>query len=945
VGQEQPLRIALLGTVRAFRSDRELAVGPPRHRAVLAMLALRANRVVSRDDLVDGVWPADPPASVVNGVHVIVGALRRALEPDRARRAPGQVLASVGSGYRLVLAPGQLDVEVFDGRLRQARASLHRGAPAEALRAFDDALVLCRGTALTGVPGPYAAAERERLTQVWLAALEARAEALIELGDLAPAAAELGALVAAHPTRERLRALLMVSLYRAGRQAEALAVFTRTRELLRAELGIEPGPELRRLHLDMLGGREVAVSDRPAAGTRDAAHRVVPRQLPPAVRHFAGRRAELKVLAGLVEVARGPRPAVVIAVIDGTAGVGKTTLAVCWAHQAAEHFPDGQLYVNLRGFDPEAAPMPTAEAVRGFLDALAVPSGQLPASPQAQVDLYRSLLADRRVLVVLDNAATAEQVRPLLPGSPTCLVLITSRNRLAGLVAMEGAHPLRLDVLTADEAHDQLANHLGPARVAGEPRAVDEIIAWSAGLPLALAIVAGRAAARPGFPLAVLADELREARGDVLDSFRDADVATDVRAVFSWSYTRLGAAAARLFRLLGLHPGPDLAVPAAASLAGLPRSELGPPLAELARANLVAEQVPGRLGCHDLLRTYAAEQAEREDGAGQRHEAVRRLIDHYLRTAYAGARLLNPHRDPVDLPAPADGVVPEELADHRQALDWFTAERAVLLAVVERAARDGFDIHVLRLAWCLAIFFQRRGHWQDWATAQCAAVAAADRLGDRSGAAHARRDLARAYIPQGRFDDAHDQLTVALDLFRACGDSHGQGQSELNLGILFDRQGRYREALRHTRRALRRFRASGNELMQARAHGAVGWLRAQLGQYPQAIADCRQALCMLEALDDRFGQATVWDSLGYAHQHLGDHQEAIASHRQALDLRRHLGDRSTEATALTHLGEAYRAAGDHDAAREAWRQALTILEQLHLPGADDLRRTLGALDR
>jgi len=791
------------------------------------------------------------------------------------------------------------------------------------------------------------------MVELRLAALEERAEALIGCGDLAAATAELGALIAAHPLRERLRELLMTTLYRTGRQADALTVFADARQLLDRELGIEPGPALRRLHLDILRGNLADAGSVPAgvsgpafgSGPAAGPASVVPRQLPPAVRHFAGRTAALKALAGLLGADDGRPGAVPIAAVHGTAGVGKTALAVHFAHQVAGQFPDGQLYVDLRGFHPNASPMPTAEAVRGFLDAFEVPPGRVPGSPRAQADLYRSLLADRRVLVVLDNAATAEQVRPLLPGSANCLALVTSRAPLTSLVAVEGAQPLTLDVLGIDEAREQLANQLGRERLAGEARAVDEIVAWCAHLPLALAIVGARAASRPGYPLDALLCELRDARYR-LDALTDSDVTADVRTVFSWSYHRLSPPAARLFGLLGLHPGPDIGVAAAASLADLPVSRVAPLLAELTRAHLLTERLPGRYACHDLLRAYAAERAREVEDCGQRDAAVHRLLDHYLHTAHAAAALLNPHRKPVrPVPAPRAGaVVAEDLTGYAQAMAWFATERPVLVAAVDLAADNGFNGHVPPLAWCMAIYFQRLGHWQEWAATQRAALKAATLLEDRCAAAHAHRDLARAYLPQGRFDNARRHLMCALDLFRAEADTHGEAQTHLNLGMHLERQGRHREALRHTQQAFELFRSLDNRIMQARALNAIGWLHAQLDDHRQAISHCREALVMLEPLDDRYGQAASLDSLGFAQAHLGQHDEAVASYQRALDIRRELGDRASQANVLTHLGDAHLAAGHPAAARDALREALALLDQLGLSTADGVRGRLASLD-
>jgi hypothetical protein len=379
---------------------------------------------------------------------------------------------------------------------------------------------------------------------------------------------------------------------------------------------------------------------------------------------------------------------VVVAAIAGTAGIGKTALAVHWAHRVADRFPDGQLYVNLRGFDPSGSPMAPAEAVRGFLDGLQVPPQGIPASLEAQAGLYRSLLAGRRMLVLLDNARDAGQVAPLLPGAPGCLVLVTSRNQLPGLVAAAGAHPVALDLLSRDEAVQLLARRLGDDRLTAEPDATDELVTWCAGLPLALAIVAARVATHPAFPLAVLADQLREAR-DGLDGFDAGDTTTDARAVFSWSYRALSAPAARLFRLLGLHPGADVTTGAAASLAGLPPAHVRPMLAELASAHLVTEHTPGRYAFHDLLRAYAGELAHTMDTGTDRWAATRRLLDHYLHIAHAADLLLYRHGETITLPPPEPAVAAAHLGDYDQAMAWFTAEHRVLLAAIDHAARTG----------------------------------------------------------------------------------------------------------------------------------------------------------------------------------------------------------------------------------------------------------------
>ncbi|GAB4101060.1 tetratricopeptide repeat protein [Micromonospora taraxaci] len=669
----------------------------------------------------------------------------------------------------------------------------------------------------------------------------------------------------------------------------------------------------------------------------------VPRQLPPALPGFIGRVAQLAQLdAECVNPAPhedgGPGP-VTIMTLSGTAGVGKTTLAVYWAHRVADRFPDGQLYVDLRGFDSTGTEMTAVEAVRGFLEALEVPPERIPTHLTAQVGLYRSLLANRRMLVLLDNARDIDHVRPLLVGSPTCLVLVTSRNRLAGLVAAEGARPIGVGLLSAAESWQLLARRLGAQRLTVEPKAVDEIIERCARLPLALAVLAARGAANPAFSLAALAAELREAPRP-LDSFDGGDASTDVQAVFSWSYRNLTPAAARLFRLFGCHPGPDIGVAAAASLAGLPRAQVPRLLAELAHAHLVTEHAPGRFGAHDLLRAYAAEQAERLEPAESRRAAIRRGLDHYLHTAHAAALLLQPGRDPVTLAAAGPGVVPEEITDHGQALAWFTVEYPVLLAAVAYARRTGFDGHAWQLAWTLVDFLQRRGRWPDLVLAQEAALAGARRVGDRLGQANAHRDLARVLYRLGRVDEAARNYRQALVIFESLGDHTGQARTHRAFGAMLDGLGRYAEALDHGERALALYQAAGHLAGEASARNAVGWAHAQLGQYGPALAHCGEALALLRPTGDRHGEANTWDSLGFIHAQLGEHREAIRCYGRALRLYRRISDRYDEADTLSRLGVSRHAAGDPAGAVRTWRRALGILDDLGHPDSERVRDLL-----
>lgn len=666
-----------------------------------------------------------------------------------------------------------------------------------------------------------------------------------------------------------------------------------------------------------------------AGGGADAFFSV--RQLPPTAPGFAGRAASLAELDRLLA------PGALIAAISGTAGIGKTAVALHWAHRVAKRFPDGQFYLNLRGFDPAGSPIAPAEAVRTLLEALGVPPLRIPAAADAQAALYRGLLAERRALVVLDNARDAEQARPLLPGGRGCRVLVTSRNQLAGLVTAEGARPVPLDLLTTAEARDLLAARMGAARLAAEPAAVDAIIGYCSRLPLALAVVAARAALYPAFPLAALADELGAAHGGLA-----AFAGSDIRAVFSWSYRSLSPGAARLFRLLAPHPGPTAGIAALASLAALPPDQARALAAELTQANLLAEPAPGRYTCHDLLRAYSAEQARALDAEPERRAAAGRLLDHYLHTAHAADLRLDPHRDPIPLPPLAPGVSVEPIADHGAALAWFDTELPGLLA----AAGSAGDLHACRLARTMAHYLERRGHWHRWAALQRRTLAAAERAsgeGRTGEVAHAHRSLGRVAVHLGRTAEALTHLAQALDGYRAAGDKAGEGRVRFDLSWIAIRQERPGDALAHSRAAYDVFTAAGHRSGQGRALNNIGWCLTWLGRHEEAVDDCRRALDVLEEIGDRFGAADAWDSLGHAQHELGRYREAAESYARSHALWRELGHRYQEADLLTRLGETQAAAGDPGAAAASWHRALDMLDQLDHPDAEQVKARIDRL--
>jgi tetratricopeptide (TPR) repeat protein len=657
-----------------------------------------------------------------------------------------------------------------------------------------------------------------------------------------------------------------------------------------------------------------------------------PAQLPRDIVGFAGRRADLARLDAVAARVTAESTGTVICGIWGTAGVGKTTLAVHWAHRARAAFPDGQLYVDLRGFDPAGVPTDPAEAVRGFLDALGVPAQRLPATADARAALYRSLLADRRMLILLDNARDADQVRPLLPAAPRSLVLVTSRNRLAGLVATDGAQPLPLDLLTAGDARELLTLRVGAGRVAAEPAAADRLVDRAARLPLALAIVAARALTEVDRPLAALAAELRDDPA-ALGPLEPGDAASDLRRVFSWSYRTLSPPAARLFRLLGLHPGPRFSLPAAASLCGVPVEAVRPLLDELVGAHLVTPTAAGRYGLHDLLRAYAADLAGTEEAAADRRSALRRLLDHYLGTALSAAEQLMPSLRPVEAPTPAAGATVAEVSDPRAAMVWFTAERPTLTALVRLAGDAGLAEHVWMLASSLREFLDRKGWTDDQAAVQAAGLAAARQLGDLAAQANAHRNLVRVQVGAGRDDLAARHADEALRLFEALDEPVGQAMAHLSLGMLAQHQGDLPAALRHHRRALSLFSRVRHRAGRATALNNVAMNLVSLGEPAEALASAQEALTLVRGRGETWSEAAIRDSLAGVHLALGQPGAAVDHARRCLDLLRAVEDPFHTSLALRRLADAYAALGDEAAAGAALLEAARVLDELAQPDA------------
>ena len=632
--RDSGLWLTMLGPLEAWGDGKPIHLGPPARRAILGLLMLPPGVLVRRDTIIDVLWGDSPPRTALGLVQAHVSRVRKLL---RAHTRPGdaeELIESARGAYRLSLPDTDMDLMAFRDLAARAAARRADGDDPTAADLYEQAISLWRGEPLGDVDAlhghPAIIALRQELTDVLLRF----AEIACGLGQQHRVLPRLQSLVDAEPLNEPAHARLMIALASSGRQVAAIRVYEDVRSRLNRELGIYPGEELAETYVRVLRQDIRAASPGRALARRPAppaAGRIVPRQLPAAPRSFTGRRGELAALGDL-ERDLGQARGVVIAALTGMAGIGKTALAVHWAHQAAHRFPDGQLFMNLRGYGPSGAPVKPSDALRGFLTALGVPPAQVPPNTDGQAALYRSLLTDRRMLIVLDNAGDAGQVRPLLPGSSGCLVLVTSRNRLTGLAAADGARLVTLGALTAAESGDLLARGLGVGRAAAEPAATSELAARCGGLPLALCDVAARTIARPGLPLAAFAAEMRDERRR-LDALETGKPATSVRKVFSWSRAKLGERAARMFRLLGVHPGLDITIPAAASLAGVPREQAYLALAELCDEHLLTEYVPGRYASHGLLRAYAAEEATAGETETGRRAAMRRVLDYYLHAA------------------------------------------------------------------------------------------------------------------------------------------------------------------------------------------------------------------------------------------------------------------------------------------------------------------------
>jgi DNA-binding SARP family transcriptional activator len=920
-------RIQLLGdvAVRSGGGD-HVDLGHSRQRCVLAVLLVEPNRPVAVEALLQRAWGDQLPRRPRDSLYSYVSRLRQLLTPA------GLTLCRRRGGYVVDVDPLAIDAHRFEHLVRQARG---HADPERAYQLFERALSIWGGVAFGALDSPWLNAVGQEWDSRRRLAERGRDEMALRLGRHEDVLDGLLAGAERDPLDEHLAGQLLLALYRCGRQAEALARYDRLRRRLAEELGVDPGEDLRRTYQRVLRADPTLAAPMPVG---PAPARPVPQQLPSPPAPFVGRARQLDEITQAVRSATRRGDSVAIVAVTGSGGAGKTWLALHWAHRNRGQYPDGQLYVDLRGFDPSDDPLQPAVVIRSFLAALGVPAAALPTDPGCQADMFRSLVASRRLLIVLDNARDSAQAIPLLPGAPGCAVLVTSRQWLNGLVVAHGAHVVPVDLMTDAEAMALLRARLGGDRAAE----LAALLPHCGGLPLALGIVAARVATGryPAGDLGALGTELGDERTR-LDALDPGDLRVDLRAVMSSSVRMLSAPAARLAGYLGSAPGRDIGLAAAASMAGADPELLRPVLRELLDANLLIEEPPQRYRMHDLIRLYTRERISRLDEAGRR-SAMERLLDHYLHTAYAVDRVVQPFREPLILEPAPSSVGGEKPGDRRAALAWRDAEHHVLVAAVRSAASAGFLRHAWQLAWALVHLLDQRGNWHEEVEVHRVALACAEQLASDVALAHAHSGLARGYTWLAQFDEARVHLRQALAAFRRAGDAAGQGFAYRHLARVSARQGRPRQALDDDRRALELFDAAGHDYGRALALNALGWHCAHLEEHEQAARYCQRAIAIQRRIGDARGEGMTWDSLAYAWYRGGDYHRAVTGFRRAVRLLRAQANSYDEAVATDHLGDAYAALGDVDGARIAWLRAVGLLQALGHPCAGTVQAKLGA---
>ncbi|WP_084772118.1 AfsR/SARP family transcriptional regulator [Nonomuraea candida] len=987
---ESGLRFAVLGPVRAWRDGRELDLGTPLQRSILGMLLLREGHAVTPNEMIDAVWGEDAPPRALGALRTYVSRLRTVLEPDRPARSRPELLTSIGKGYALRLPQDALDLSRFERGVAQAESARKAGRTAESARALRAALALFEGEPLAGTVGPYAEHQRDRLIERRISVVETLMDVDLELGEHARIVSELIALTADHPLRERLRAQLMLALYRCGRQGDALNVFTETREALIDELGIEPGPELTALHQRILAADPALAAPAPAAAVdaghdepadgeepqRPALELPRPAQLPAAVSDFTGRK-EIAVRLRTLLSAQSPAEGVPLVAISGIGGVGKTALAVHVAHLVDDVFPDGQLYADLRGYTDEAtAP---ESALGGFLRALGIPPDVIPEGPAERSALYRSILAERRILVLLDNARDAEQVIPLLPGTPGCAAIVTSRVKLADLPS---ARLVDLDVLEPDEALRLFAAVAGAERVAAEHGAAMDVVAGCGFLPLAVRIVAARLAARPSWTVASLVPRLADEQRR-LDELRVGNLA--VEATFALGYGQLTAVQARAFRLLSLPNGPDVSAGAAAAVLSMSAFEAEEVLESLVDASLLEAPGPGRYRFHDLLKLFARRALDRSERPQARTMALRRLLGFYLASAQsAHALAYEGSMIPANLVVVGSG---QDFTTVDEAVAWLIAEGDSLFAAINQAAaaaRTGEQLlPAADLLVAMEPLLEAGTHTREFDQGTRAVLAAAQQLGDQACELRARYVLGRVLFAGNRLKESEQHFRRVHELSRARGEKIVTGEVLNALAVVVGRQRRHTEALSLFDAATRFYRENdvpagealvlsysardhlglgrpedaiaaaekglalfteiGSGAGTARARYHLGVVLSRVGRLTEAVHHHAECLAFFRASKQRVWEQRVCSRLAETFIAAERYPDAVRHAEQALTVSRQIGHPYGEALSLTVLGKALRGLGSTTRSLDCLRQAHDIFTRLGAPEAGDLKVLLDAV--
>lgn len=937
-----PFEVRLLGPFETSAHGVALSL-KPQTAQLLALLAVHANEPVTRSAIIEAIWDKTAPdvKDTANQIQVHVRTIRKALSRGDV---PAGAVEFVGAGrYKLHSPPVSTDLAQFNRKLAAARESLIAGLLPQASQTLTEALSLGQGVALDGIDGIFAEAESANLEERKLGVLLDRIDIDLWCERFVGLVPELARLAGIRRTDDRFRMRLMIALHGSDRTPEALEAFRVGRQIINDELGLEPGPQLQAAHADILRSTPVCemlskftpLPGRTRAGGDLGYQTLLPRHLPADVSNFTGRATELGEL-DLALTAVEPS-SMVVSIISGPGGVGKTALAVAWAHRVGGEFPDGHLYLDLRGYGP-GQPMDPADGLAHLLEALGTLPKAIPESADARALMYRSRLAGKRALIVLDNAASAGQVRPLLPGSAGCAVIVTSRSSLSGLAARDGARRIDVSPLPLGDAVDLLRQIIGDAVITAEPQTVADAAQSCGCLPLALRIAAERAAARPAMTLADLASELasEHRRLDILAT-PGGDLATSVRLVFSWSYRALQPPARRVFRLLGLLHGPDIGIPAAAALCATSPASMRGIFDELLSEHLLEEIAPGRYRCHDLLRLYAAECASADETPQERHEAIRNMLTWYLRTSDAADRILLPRHLHVQLSPAEASQAPLKFATPAQAHAWCETEQANLVAAVREAAEYGLFSIAWKLSAALWGFFFLRKPWTEWKLTYEIGLESARHASDPYGEALMLFGLGTVHWSMQQPGQAVERYEQALPAWQQIGHLWGEAMTWNNLGAAHSDLGQFSQVLKDFRRALQIRRSIGDARGQAQTMINIGEALFQLGRFPASHRQAQAALALCEKLGYTFGEAMSLYNLAASAMKLGQPSQALRHLQRSLELRRELGDQQGEAEALTRLGEVQQSTGDHSAACKSWHRALGIFEQIGDPQADIVR--------